>query len=37
MFFYFEVLRPIALTSSRLLEEASLATTPQGVYFMFYI
>jgi hypothetical protein len=35
--FYFGVLHPVARTLSRLLEEASLATTLQGVYFTFYI
>jgi hypothetical protein len=31
------VLHPVARTLSRLLEEPSLATTLQGVYFIFYI
>jgi hypothetical protein len=35
--FYFGVLHPVARTLSRLLEEPSLATTIQGVYFIFYI
>jgi hypothetical protein len=35
--FYFGVPHPVALTLSRLLEEPSLATTLQGVYFIFYI
>jgi hypothetical protein len=36
-YFYFGVLHPVARTSSRLLEEPSLATNLQGVYFIFYI
>jgi hypothetical protein len=36
-YFYFGVLHPVARTLSRLLEEPSLATTLQGVYFIFYI
>jgi hypothetical protein len=35
--FLFWVLHPVARTLSRLLEEPSLATTLQGVYFIFYI
>jgi hypothetical protein len=35
--FYIGVLHPIAHTLSRLLEEPSLATTLQSVYFIFYI
>jgi hypothetical protein len=34
---YFEVLHPVVCTLSRLPEEPSLATTLQGVYFIFYI
>jgi hypothetical protein len=34
-YFYFGVLHPVACTLSRLLEEPSLATTLQGVYFIF--
>jgi hypothetical protein len=34
---YFGVLHPVARTLSRLLEEPSLATTLQRVYFIFYI
>jgi hypothetical protein len=34
---YFGVLHPVARTLSRLLEEPSLATTLQGVYFIFFI
>jgi hypothetical protein len=32
--FYFEVLHPVARTLPRLLEEPSLATNLQGVYFI---
>jgi hypothetical protein len=35
--FYFGAIHPVACTLSRLLEELSLATTLQGVYFIFYI
>jgi hypothetical protein len=35
--FYFGVLHPVARTSSRLLDEPSLATALEGVYFIFYI
>jgi hypothetical protein len=35
--FYFWVLHPVARILSRLLEEPSLATTLQYVYFVFYI
>jgi hypothetical protein len=35
--FIFGFLHPVALTLSRLLDEQSLATTLQGVYFIFYI
>jgi hypothetical protein len=34
---YFGVLHPVAHTLSRLLEEPSLATILQGVYFIFYV
>jgi hypothetical protein len=36
-YFYFGVLHPVARTLSRLLEEPSLATTLEGVCFIFYI
>jgi hypothetical protein len=35
--FYFGVLRPVACTLSRSLEDPSLTTTLQGVYFIFYL
>jgi hypothetical protein len=35
--FHFGVLHPVAPTLSRLLEDPPLATTLQGVYFIFYI
>jgi hypothetical protein len=36
-FFYFGVLHPVVLTLSRLSEELFLATTLQGVYFIYFI
>jgi hypothetical protein len=35
-YFYFAILHPVARTLSMLLEEPSLATTLQGVYFIFF-
>jgi hypothetical protein len=34
-YLYFGVLHPVARTLSRLLEEPSLTTTRQGIYFIF--